>query len=315
MTIPTADWSRLEVFMAVAETGTITAAAERLKCTQGTVSRDIDELERSLGHPLFLRSTKGMVLTEAGQLALRSARNMADSAQAITTTLTRLSTSTRPSVVIAAHEALATYWLAPRLPAFHQANPKIEIDLRVVPDTPDLLKDDVDIAIQYDQPSGPNVIARQIGWLHYIFFASPGYLSVHGAPEDRYALGRHRLLHLTAYQKQQELWAAKIPAWQEIMPWLVRTNSGTVLVETCAADGGIASLPTYFSTYAARLRPLAHLDVLASVRFWLAYAERVKDLSYCEPVLAWLRECFDPSIHPWFRETYVPPDGKLIVQR
>jgi hypothetical protein len=43
------------------------------------------------------------------------------------------------------------------------------------------------------------------------------------------------------------------------------------------------------------------------VRFWLSYSERARSLLRCSPVLAWLRDCFDPERHPWFRETYVPP--------
>lgn len=302
------------VFRAVADAGTISGAAEALAVSPAKVSRDVDELERSLGQMLFNRSTKGVDLTEAGQLVLRSVNNMAHSAQAISTNITALSTEQRPQVSIAVHEALATYWLAPRLPEFHQANPGIAINIRVVQDTPDVAKGDADIAIQYDAPTSPNVFSRQLGWLHYVFYASRAYLNIHGTPADKFDLGKHRMLHLVTYSKQQELWAPKIQAWQEIMPWSAYTNSSTVTVECCAADGGIASMPTYMAAVDRRFQPLLHLGPLASVRFWLTYGERVRETAYCKPVLEWLRACFDPETHPWFKEAYIPPEPTLAMR-
>lgn len=308
MNLTTADWSRLEVFRAVADAGTITGAAEALAVSPAKVSRDVEELERSLGHALFNRSTRGVDLTEAGQLVLRSVKSMASSAKAISTTIAEFSNTQRPQVTIAAHEALATYWLAPRLPEFYRTNPQIAINLRVVQETPDVGQGDADIAIQYDPPASPSAVSRQLGWLHYILYASDGYLNVHGVPADRFELGRHRVLHLVTYQKQKEAWAAKTTAWQEIVPCSLYTNSSTVIVESCAADGGIAAMPTYMASFDRRYRPLPHLGSLASVRFWLAYAERLREQPHSKPVLDWLRACFDPDVHPWFRESYVAPE-------
>jgi DNA-binding transcriptional LysR family regulator len=308
LNLTTADWSRLEVFRAVADAGTITGAAEALAVSPAKVSRDVEELERSLGQALFNRSTRGVDLTEAGQLVLRSVKSMATSAKAISTTIADLTSTQRPQVTIAAHEALATYWLAPRLAEFHRANPQISVNIRVVQDTPDVAQGDADIAIQYDPPSSPTTVSRQLGWLHYVLYASDAYLNVHGIPADRFDLGRHRVLHLVTYQKQREAWAAKTTAWQEIMPCSLYTNSSTVIVETCAADGGIAAMPTYMASVDRRFRPLPHLGSLASVRFWLAYSERLRDLPHSKPVLDWLRACFDPAAHPCFQETYLPPD-------
>jgi DNA-binding transcriptional LysR family regulator len=92
------------------------------------------------------------------------------------------------------------------------------------------------------------------------------------------------------------------------MPWSVYTNSSTVIVESCAADGGIASMPTYMAGVDRRFQPLPHLGSLASIRFWLVYAERLRDLPHGKLVLEWLRASFDPQVHPWFREAYVPPE-------
>jgi DNA-binding transcriptional LysR family regulator len=100
---------------------------------------------------------------------------MADSARAISDRATEVDQN--QSVVIATHDVMATYWLARRLPDLYRQNPNIEVILKVVTDTPNVLAGEADIAIQYEAPTAPNLIAKQLGWLHYVLYASPAYLA------------------------------------------------------------------------------------------------------------------------------------------
>jgi molybdate transport repressor ModE-like protein len=302
------DWDRLRVFQAVAETGSISAAATQLGVSPAKVSRDIEELEYSLGQKLFSRSTRGMDLTPIGGAVLKSAQSMADSARAIATYIKGATDAGLPrKVSIAAHDGIATYWLARRLPAFHRANPDIEIIVKAVQDTPSVAGGDADISIQYEAPTSPNVFSKQLGWIHYILYAAPSYLDIHGVPETMFDLGKHRFLLYSGYNKQKELWEPKTPAWMEVIGHVVQSNSGAVILENCACGGGIALLPTFVSEFERRLQPLTNIRPLAAIRFWLTYSERVRNSPQYEPIIAWLRECFDSARHPCFRETYVPP--------
>jgi DNA-binding transcriptional LysR family regulator len=305
MDLRTLDWDRLKIFQAVAECGSISAAATLLAVSQAKVSRDIEELEASFARELFLRSTRGMQLTALGADVLKSVRNMADSARAITARVTEAEPSTR--VVIATQDAMATYWIARQLPDFLRANPTTDVMIKVVQDTASLSDGDVDISIQYEPPSAPNIISRQLGWLHYILYASPKYLAVHGTPETMFDLGRHRFMSLTAYNKQKDSWAAKTPHWGEVLSHAVLTNSSTVLLEACANDGGVAPMPSYVSEFEQRLLPLTSIPPLASLRVWLAYTERLRNFAQFGPVLDWVRDLFDPVKHACFRETYIAP--------
>lgn len=311
MELRTLDWDRLKVFQAVAENGSISAAATQLAVSQAKISRDIEELEHSLGQALFTRSTRGMELTTIGAVVLKSVRNMADSARAISTHINEVSEDETCRVVIAAHDAIATYWLARHMPAFHQAHPGIEIMLKVVQETPNVAGGDADIAIQYEAPTAPNVIARPLGWLHYILYANPEYLKIHGTPETMFDMGRHRFLLHSGYNKQIDLWQEKTPAWLQVLARSVQSNSSTVILENCASGGGVALMPTYVSEFERRVQALKHIKSLAAIRFWLVYSERVRSLPQYEPVLAWLRDCFDPARHACFRETYFPPGSDL----
>lgn len=310
MDIRTLDWARLKVFQAVAEQGSLSGGATVLAVSQAKVSRDMEELEAAIGQELFIRSTRGIQLTPLGADVLRSVRNMADSARAITARITEVETI--PNVVIATHDAIATYWLAPRLASLLLEHPEINVTIKVVQDTPNLFAGDADISIQYDAPTAPNLIARQLCWLHYILYASPQYLAQNGVPESMFDLGRHKFLTHTGYLKQPEAWAAKTPAWLEILRRSFQSNSSTVLLEACASGAGIAPMPSYVSDFDQRLLPLANIPPLASARLWLAYPERIRGASAYEIVLDWLRDAFDPEPYAAFRESYAAPLNRVL---
>jgi DNA-binding transcriptional LysR family regulator len=237
---------------------------------------------------------------------------MADSARAITARVTEV--DERQTVVIATRDAIGIYWLTRRLPDLLRDYPGIEVNLKIMDDTPDLLAGDADMAIQFDAPIAPNIIARQLRWLHYILYASPDYLAEYGVPETKFDPGKHCFITRNGYSKQRETWSNKTQAWMEVISRSFQTNSSTVLLETCASGGGIAPVPTYVSEFEDRLIPLVHIPPLASARLWLAYSERVRGLCSFEGVLAWLRDLFDPARHPGFREAYAPPQSTISLQ-
>lgn len=311
MDLQSFDWSLLKVFVAVADTGSINAAAQQLGHSAAKVSRDIDLLEQQIGQELFVRSARGMELTGAGQVVLPKARSMAYAADALSTDVSELQGDAGGKVVIAAHDAMATYWLATHLPEFHQSHPEIEIMLKVVQDTPNLADGEADICLQYEPPNLRNVISRVIGHLHYIPFASRDYLDIYGVPESMYDAGKHRILMHSGYNKQVEVWQEKMPLWKAINPNVLQSNSSTVILETCARGGGIAVMPSYMAGTDRGVLALP-FKPLASIRFWLAYTERARNLRRCQPVLAWLRDCFNPDRYPWFREVFVPPSDSAV---
>ena len=302
------DWERLKVFQTVADTGSINAAAKALSRSYTKVSSDLDELERALGHQLFERSHRGLELTAVGEDILRSARSMADSVQAI---VERASEKISDRLVICTREGIATYWLARRLPELLSLQPDARVFLKVMPTTPNLADGDGDIAIQFEKPAAANLVSRQLGWLHYILYAAPSYLAQYGEPNAMSDLQAHQCLRLSGAEYQPESWRQAAAAWGAILPDTVGTDAGTVLMEACASGAGIAALPSYVSQFDDRLTPLTHIKPLATLRFWLTYTERVRSMEASQPVLHWIRSCFDPVRHPWFREVYVPPQRRM----
>jgi len=306
------DWSCLPVFAAVARTGSINAAAAELNVSPAKVGRDLDTLEETCGTQLLYRTPRGASLTVIGAQLLSRVDTMLDTFGAMKDDVASATKTDTRQVTIAAFDGIATYWLARKLPEFHPANPKAEVNLKVVQHTADLLGGEADIAIQFEEPTAltTKIITRPAGWIHYVPFASPHYLKVFNTPEDMFEAGKHRILLHSEYKEQVNAWAQNTAAWKQVMPTVLQTNSSTVLVEACAMGGGIAALPSYLGESEPRIKAL-DFRPLASLKFWLVFTERARDTERCQVVLNWLRDCFSPQRHPWFREVYVAPGQPL----
>ena len=116
---------QLRIFVAVAERQHMTRAAKALNLTQQAVSAAVVALENAHSVPLFHRVGRHIELTEAGVLFLQEARSVLARAAAAELTLSELGGLKRGSLAVQASQTIASYWLPPRLVAFHQAYPGI----------------------------------------------------------------------------------------------------------------------------------------------------------------------------------------------
>jgi DNA-binding transcriptional LysR family regulator len=120
---------QLRVFIAVAERGHVTRAAEVLGISQSAASGAIAGLESRYGTKLFDRVGRGIELTETGRLFLREARAVLHRATMARAVLEDLAGHATGTVAIAASQTIATYWLPRRLAAFHLANPGVRLNV------------------------------------------------------------------------------------------------------------------------------------------------------------------------------------------
>ena len=141
---------QLRAFEAVARHLNFRAASEELSLTQSAISRQIQSLEDDVGVSLFLRHTRAVELTSAGAQLLRA---VLPSLERIDGAVRMIRQSAgRKSVAISTWASFASMWLIPRLEAFQQAHPDIDIRIDAT-DTPvDLDTTDVDLALRYAMP-------------------------------------------------------------------------------------------------------------------------------------------------------------------
>jgi LysR family glycine cleavage system transcriptional activator len=154
----------LRAFEAVARRLSFRGAAEELHLTQPAISRQIRALEEELGAQLFLRGTRHVELTGAGDALLRSAAPLLDRLDATVRQIR--STQGRQPVGLTTFASFASLWLLPRLQAFQRAHPGIDIRISandVIADTDD---PELDLALRYchpdDAPPGSTLLFGEV---------------------------------------------------------------------------------------------------------------------------------------------------------
>jgi DNA-binding transcriptional LysR family regulator len=193
MTSP--DWSLYRSFLAVAETGSLSAAARRLGSTQPTVGRHIAQLEAALGgQTLFTRSPGGLAPTEAALALKPHAEAMAAAAAALEREASGAADAEGGVVRITASEVVGAEVLPPILTAFREDHPDIDIELVLSNQPEDLLRREADIAVRMLRPRQDALLARRIGSIRLYMYGHERYLGRRGAPQTLADLQHHTLI-------------------------------------------------------------------------------------------------------------------------
>ena len=249
----TVDLNRLPTFLAVAETGSFSAAAARLRMPKSSVSRQIAALERELGLALFHRTTRRVALsTEGASLRDRVAPSLA-SLQASVGAIGELEEEPAGRLRVTAPVDLGVAVLAPIVARFAARYPKIELELAFGSTVVDLVGEGFDVALRIAmRPLRDSaLVAVRAAPIEIKLYASPRYLARAGTPSALEELAAHRwiafggqpLLRLTSGGRTATVRA----------PVAIRCDDMTVQRELLRCDGGIGVLPTF----------LADADVLA----------------------------------------------------
>lgn len=190
------DLDTLETFRAVAAAGSFAAYARQLNVAPSSVSRQIAGLEEALQVRLFDRTTRRLVLTEAGATYLaRITPLLEDLAQAGEAARDQLTDPTG-RLRVATSVAFAERWLLPRLSGFAQRYPKIQLDLQLSDTRVDLRSEGIDLAIRFGAAIHGDYVVRRLRATRYHLVASPGYLAQQGRPNRPLDLQTHSCLQM-----------------------------------------------------------------------------------------------------------------------
>ncbi len=193
----------LRMFETVARMGSVSLAAQELRVTQPAVSQQLRQLEAALGVPLVRREGRGIALTGPGAAyAAVLTRTFAEIRQA---TERCRSSSAGGVLTVALVPTLATRWLIPRLGAFHDAHPEMEVRLATAPSVAARPPDDVDVAIRVGRGRWPGCQADLLMPDDSFPVASPALLAERPL-RSAADLAGHTLLHVEAAPRRQD-WA------------------------------------------------------------------------------------------------------------
>ena len=179
----TTSWDWIKSFVAVAEQGSVLAAAQHLQTNPATVSRQIAALEKSLGMELFVRSRKGMQPTLPALQFLEPARAMHSAMHRLSLGAAAKDAHVQGVVRISVSVSLAHFVLPELLDVFRSQHDGIRFEITATDSVSNLSQREADIAIRLMQPKQQDLIAKRVGYLSTGLYASQRYLARHGIPK------------------------------------------------------------------------------------------------------------------------------------
>lgn len=170
------DWNHIRSFVAVVESGSLSAGAECLNLSQPTLSRQMNALEQSLGVTLFERVGRGFTVTQSGQQLLAHAKQMEAAAHDFSLTAGGQASQIEGKVGIACTETTAVFQLPTIVKKMQQRYPAISVDIIASQSSSNLKHREADIAIRAFRPEQPDLVIRKIQNFSITMYATPEYL-------------------------------------------------------------------------------------------------------------------------------------------
>ena len=228
----------IETFARVVASSSMTAAASELGVAVGVVSKRIQRLEAKLGARLIERTTRRLILTEAGEGFHQRVNRILDAFEEAIEFTSEISTSLRGVLRVTAPVSFGRMHLAPYLPRFLESHPPLEIELDLSDHCVDIVGRGFHVAIRIGELADSSLISRKLAPIHRVLCAAPSYIARFGEPETIADLSAHNLLA----PDNQDCWFLEGPEGAVTLPvrGRLRTNSCEAVRESVVAGFGIA---------------------------------------------------------------------------
>lgn len=275
------DWNLLKSFLAVVETGSLTAAARQLNSSQPTLGRHVAELESRVGATLLRRTPQGQEVTDAGAAFLADIRAMRDASDAILRRASGVEREVRGTVRITASVVIGSLVLPRIVARLRLDHPDLEIEIVATDSVDNLLRRDADIAIRMVKPTQVDLVTRHIGDIPLAAGARRDYFERRGRPEKASDLLDHDVLGFDRDDALQRGFAAFGVAIDRSF-FKVRSDNHLVLWQAVKQGAGIgfAQKPLFdaepdLETVLPELR-IPHLPVWLTAHRDIRHAPRIR---------------------------------------
>lgn len=234
----------VSAFVCVAETGSITAAAQRLGLAKSVVSERLAELEDVLGAQLVQRTTRRSTLTENGRTFLIRAKRLLAEAEDARAELAQRGGELAGPLRLSAPVSFGTLHLAEPLFAFLRRHPRIELSLELDDRFVDPAADGFDAVVRHGPVLDRHLIAHRLTSSTRLLVASPGYLAGAAPVASVEDLSSHRGI---LYSRRESDWRFEGPGGTLVIRprAALRLNNGLMMRSAALAGLGIALLPRF----------------------------------------------------------------------
>lgn len=278
------NWDDIRYFLAVARTGSVSAAAEKLSVNQSTVSRRINAFESEINVRLFERLTTGYQLTDEGEELLLRARRIEEEAFAIEHDIMGKNANLKGPLRVTTSLTIANYLIMPLLKEFNAQYPDIELQLDISDGLYNLTQREADIALRVTtDPVPENLVGRELGKIEMAVYGENNYLSE----------------YLDSSISTTLRWIGEDnneprPGWlhkhTEPLQLVMRSNNVLATVSAIKTGLGIGRLPTFVGDAIPQLKRFEDTPTLQKRTLWLLSHPDMRKVSRVRAFGAFLAE-------------------------
>jgi len=258
------DLNALSLLVEIVEAGNLSEAARRLHMSRANVSHRLGQFERSLGQQLLRRTTRRIEPTEIGLRLYAHGCAIRDELMAARESVTSLGQSLQGRVRLSVPSGYGQLVMSNWLIAFKRAHPGIVLDVMFENRVEDLMREEVDIAVRVMSEPPQNLVARDMGPVHYVACASSAWVREHGLPAELDDLRHVPLITSAVHGRQLRVSAYLGEERHEVLlePTLISENF-LFLRQSILASLGVGIVPDY--VFDAELR---EGEVVAALTEW-----------------------------------------------
>lgn len=308
------EWSDLKYFLAVARSGSLSAAAVQLRTSASTVGRRLEVLERKLAARLFDRKSSGYVLTAAGRGILEKAEDVEEAVLALERTALGADAKPAGKVRVAASDDIAAYVISPRLPDFFRQHPDISVEMVTQMETADLNRREADVALRGSRPSSGDFLVRHVGSWRFGLYCSRDYAKARGIASGRVNFAEADIISWTDEHKHLRggPWFATHANGAHLA---LASNSPRVHYAACRAGLGLAILPAALADADSELKRVLPPEEVLSVELWLVVHRDLARTARVRAVMQFLAAAAADARRLQIGAPAVPQPGSLKLPR
>jgi DNA-binding transcriptional LysR family regulator len=286
----------METFVCVVESGSFSAAARLLDVGQPAVSKSVAQLEERLAVRLLLRSTRGLTTTEAGQAFYERAKRAIEEADEAEVAAKGSAGALSGRLRISAAVTFARLHIVPRLSAFLDRHPELNIDIVLDDENIDLLERGIDVALRMGVLGDSNMTARKIGHCPRYVVGTPTWFAKAGEPRIPADLLSHQAI---VYEQGGggSAWSFKQGSTETSIAvgGRVRVNAAEGVRAAVLADMGVAIASEWM--FAPEIASGAVKQVLADwelpgIDLWAVFPSGRMVSAKARAFVAWVEEMF-----------------------
>ena len=182
---------QMKIFSKVVHHKNMSLAAKELGLSTASISRHVANLEERMGVQLLDRSSRKIMLTEAGEIFLIKSKLIIESIEDLRINLSKTNAKPEGLLRVHSHPSVATHIIMPKLERFLKNYPGLRLDLQVSERSIDLIEDSIDIDVRLGQLKDSSLMVKKLADSERILVASPSYLKANGTPKKPSDLLNH----------------------------------------------------------------------------------------------------------------------------